>query len=77
MKKNIFVAMSSILVLGAVLAGCGSANEASNGNSGQTAPAENTGPKVLKMNLQSEPPTADPGIAEDKVADKHQAQHPA
>ena len=60
--------MSSILVLGAVLAGCGSANEASNGNSGQTAPAENTGPKVLKMNLQSEPPTADPGIAEDTTS---------
>jgi len=68
MKKNIFVAMSSILVLGAALAGCGGGNAGDNANSGQTAPAESTGPKVLKMNLHSEPPTADPGLAEDSTS---------
>ncbi len=68
MKKNIFVAMSSILVLGVVLAGCGGGNEENNANSGQTAPTESAGPKVLKMNLHSEPPTADPGIAEDTTS---------
>ncbi|MFY0544530.1 peptide ABC transporter substrate-binding protein [Brevibacillus sp. H7] len=66
MKKNIFVAMSSILVLGAALAGCGGDKPADSaaGNSQQTS-SDSTGPKVLKLNLHSEPPTADPGIAED------------
>jgi len=70
MKKNIFVAMSSILVLGAALAGCGGSNEAANSGNGTSneAPAENQGPKVLRMNLHSEPPTADPGIAEDTTS---------
>lgn len=39
MKKNIFVAMSSILVLGAALAGCGGGNTAQPAD-GQK-PAEN------------------------------------
>ncbi|CAI8754559.1 Oligopeptide-binding protein OppA [Brevibacillus sp. IT-7CA2] len=73
MKKNVFVAMSSILVLGAALAGCGGGNQAapadSNASAGKTensAPA--TGSKLLKLNLHSEPPTADPGIAEDTTS---------
>ncbi|MFF0829686.1 peptide ABC transporter substrate-binding protein [Brevibacillus sp. NPDC003359] len=73
MKKNVFVAMSSILVLGAALAGCGGGNQAapadSNASGAKTensAPA--TGTKVLKLNLHSEPPTADPGIAEDTTS---------
>ncbi|WP_309480297.1 peptide ABC transporter substrate-binding protein [Brevibacillus agri] len=73
MKKNVFVAMSSILVLGAALAGCGGGNQAApadNNAAGNktetTAPA--AGPKVLKLNLHSEPPTADPGIAEDTTS---------
>ncbi|MFJ9500012.1 peptide ABC transporter substrate-binding protein [Brevibacillus centrosporus] len=73
MKKNVFVAMSSILVLGAALAGCGSSNEAKpadNANQGSAPAAEApaAGPKVLKINLHSEPPTADPGIAEDSTS---------
>ncbi|WP_139491939.1 peptide ABC transporter substrate-binding protein [Brevibacillus dissolubilis] len=63
MKKNIFVLMSSVLVLGAALAGCGGADNAS--TEGSQA-SENSGqPQVLRMNLHSEPPTADPGLAED------------
>ena len=73
MKKNVFVAMSSILVLGAALAGCGGAgNEAAkpaDNNASQGATTDNAaGPKVLKLNLHSEPPTADPGIAEDTTS---------
>lgn len=71
MKKNVFVAMSSILVLGAALAGCGGGNQAAapadNQGSNAEAPAS-TDPKVLKVNLHSEPPTADPGIAEDSTS---------
>lgn len=72
MKKNVFVAMSSILVLGAALAGCGgnqaapADNNTAGNNTETTAPA--AGPKVLKLNLHSEPPTADPGIAEDTTS---------
>jgi oligopeptide transport system substrate-binding protein len=72
MKKNIFVAMSSILVLGAALAGCSGSNETSqpadSGKQQTAAPAEKSGPKVFRMNLHSEPPTADPGIAEDTTS---------
>ncbi|EST54417.1 ABC transporter substrate-binding protein [Brevibacillus panacihumi W25] len=71
MKKNVFLAMSSILVLGAALAGCGGGNQAAapadNQGSNAEAPAS-TDPKVLKVNLHSEPPTADPGIAEDSTS---------
>jgi oligopeptide transport system substrate-binding protein len=69
MKKNIFVAMSSILVLGAALAGCGGADKPADsaaGNSQQTS--DSSSPKVLKLNLHTEPPTADPGIAEDTTS---------
>ncbi|TGV07873.1 peptide ABC transporter substrate-binding protein, partial [Mesorhizobium sp. M00.F.Ca.ET.186.01.1.1] len=74
MKKNVFVAMSSILVLGAALAGCGGGNQAAPADNNAAAgnktetPAPATGPKVLKLNLHSEPPTADPGIAEDTTS---------
>jgi oligopeptide transport system substrate-binding protein len=75
MKKNVFVAMSSILVLGAALAGCGGGNEAkpadngaANSNNQQAAAPASSAPKVLKLNLHSEPPTADPGIAEDSTS---------
>ncbi|QRG68136.1 peptide ABC transporter substrate-binding protein [Brevibacillus choshinensis] len=74
MKKNVFVAMSSILVLGAALAGCGGGKEAAkpadNASQGSAPAAEApaAGPKVLKLNLHSEPPTADPGIAEDSTS---------
>ncbi|MED1958378.1 peptide ABC transporter substrate-binding protein [Brevibacillus formosus] len=73
MKKNVFVAMSSILVLGAALAGCGGGNQAAPADSNASgAKTENSAPtsgsKVLKLNLHSEPPTADPGIAEDTTS---------
>jgi len=69
MKKNVFLAMSSILVLGAALAGCGGNSAApADNNQGSNAEAPATGPKVLKVNLHSEPPTADPGIAEDSTS---------
>ncbi|MGC5324472.1 peptide ABC transporter substrate-binding protein [Brevibacillus sp. SYSU BS000544] len=74
MKKSVFALVSSVLVLGAALAGCGgqsaSTPPANNNNSAQTpAPAEKpAAPQVLKMNLHSEPPTADPGLAEDTTS---------
>jgi oligopeptide transport system substrate-binding protein len=72
MKKNIFVAMSSILVLGAALAGCGGNQaQSDNPNQGGSQAAESaakTGPQVLKWNLHSEPPTADPGLSEDTTS---------
>lgn len=70
MKKNIFVLMSSVLVLGAALAGCG-------GNTSTSAPTPADGSKqeaskgekkVLRLNMHTEPPTADPGIAEDSTS---------
>ncbi len=81
MKKSVFLAMSSLVVLGTALAGCG--NQAASPSTSQPAeqPAENgtptarqqapapaTGAKVLRLNLHSEPPTADPGIAEDSTS---------
>ncbi|QRG68135.1 peptide ABC transporter substrate-binding protein [Brevibacillus choshinensis] len=68
MKKSVFAAMSSILVLSAALAGCGGGDNAASGQSGQAANEENKGPKVLRMNLHSEPPTADPALAEDSTS---------
>ncbi|MGE5702658.1 MAG: peptide ABC transporter substrate-binding protein [Clostridia bacterium] len=78
MKKSVFAAMSSLLVLGVALAGCGPSNQ-----SAQTTPSSNqtttptqtpaatpekSEPKVLHLNLHSEPPTADPGLAEDSTS---------
>jgi oligopeptide transport system substrate-binding protein len=73
MKKNVFMAMSSVLVLSAALAGCGGetkpADNAGSSNNNQQAEAPaSSGPKVLKLNLHSEPPTADPGLAEDSTS---------
>lgn len=73
MKKSVFALMSSIVVLGTALAGCGGGEQAKpteqqSANNG-AAPAEKSSePQVLKMNLHSEPPTADPGIAEDTTS---------
>ncbi|MGE5704232.1 MAG: peptide ABC transporter substrate-binding protein [Clostridia bacterium] len=69
MKKNVFVLVSSVLVLGAALAGCGGSNTAApTENKGSAEQPAQTGPKVLRLNLHSEPPTADPGIAEDSTS---------
>ncbi|MED4782479.1 peptide ABC transporter substrate-binding protein [Brevibacillus choshinensis] len=68
MKKSVFAAMSSILVLSAALAGCGGGDNKAGEQGGQAANEENKGPKVLRMNLHSEPPTADPALAEDSTS---------
>lgn len=72
-SKSLFALVSSILLLGTALAGCGGNSAAptsqSNSNNQPTAEAQaSTGPKVFKANLHSEPPTADPGIAEDATS---------
>ncbi|MGC5325306.1 peptide ABC transporter substrate-binding protein [Brevibacillus sp. SYSU BS000544] len=67
MKKNIFVLISSILVLGTALAGCGSNDQtASNGQSAEKSDSNKK--QELRLNLHSEPPTADPGIADDNIS---------
>ncbi|MFP3387906.1 peptide ABC transporter substrate-binding protein [Brevibacillus sp. SIMBA_040] len=77
MKKNIFALVSSIAVLGTALAGCGGGQQATTPPAEQPAnsqpaapstPAAEAKPQVLKMNLHSEPPTADPGISEDTTS---------
>ncbi|WNC15321.1 peptide ABC transporter substrate-binding protein [Brevibacillus brevis] len=68
MKKSVFAAMSSILVLSAALAGCGGGDTKAGEQNGQAANEENKGPKVLRMNMHSEPPTADPALAEDSTS---------
>ncbi|MGC5324339.1 peptide ABC transporter substrate-binding protein [Brevibacillus sp. SYSU BS000544] len=74
MKKNIFVLLTSLLVTGAALAGCGSPTNTTqtqtpnNQTPATQTPATNAGSKTLKLNLHSEPPTADPGLAEDTTS---------
>lgn len=75
MKKSVFALVSSVVVLGTALAGCGGGNaakpaEQSGKNGGTTVPAQekSAGPKVLKINLRTEPPTVDPGLAEDTTS---------
>jgi len=73
LKKNVFVLMSSLVVLGTALAGCGGGQQAAEkpaagGEQPAATPAAEAKPQVLKMNLHSEPPTADPGLAEDTTS---------
>ncbi|WP_277613434.1 peptide ABC transporter substrate-binding protein [Brevibacillus humidisoli] len=77
MKKSVFALVSSVLVLGTALAGCGGGDQsASQGNNSggdttqqeQPAAGESDKPQVLRANLHSEPPTADPGLAEDSTS---------
>ena len=67
MKKSVFAAMSSILVLSAALAGCGG-GEKTGEQGASTGNEQTSGPKVLRMNMHSEPPTADPALAEDSTS---------
>ena len=77
LKKNVFTLVSSIAVLGTALAGCGGGQQAStpaqpanNTTTQQSAatPEAEKKPQVLKLNLHSEPPTADPGLSEDTTS---------
>ncbi|MGE5704993.1 MAG: peptide ABC transporter substrate-binding protein [Clostridia bacterium] len=78
MKKSVFALVSSIVVLGTALAGCGGDkaqptdnNQNTQASAPTTTPAPQEKPKepqVLRWNLHSEPPTADPGIAEDTTS---------
>lgn len=68
MKKTGLALLTSVLVAGTALAGCSTTTTDS--TSKQTSQGDQTAsqPKVLKLNLHSEPPTADPGIAEDTTS---------
>jgi oligopeptide transport system substrate-binding protein len=73
MKKSVFTLLSSIVVLGAALAGCtGSSTSAPPGNqTGNNSPAPSpahTEPKVFRTNIASEPRTTDPGLASDNIS---------
>jgi oligopeptide transport system substrate-binding protein len=76
MQKHVYAVMSSLLVAGTVLAGCGNQPAAQTTGQGSTTTPQQEGatsaksgePKVLKMNLHSEPPSADPGIATDTTS---------
>lgn len=67
LKKNVFVLVSSVLVLGAAMAGCSGGQVAVDGKD-QPAEQQKSGPQVLKLNLHSEPPTGDPGLASDTTS---------
>lgn len=78
MKKMFFILSSILMMSGAVLSGCASGGQgggtsapAATGQSAQQTPAASEAsaePKVLRWNLHSEPPTADPSIAEDTTS---------
>ncbi|MBO8164030.1 MAG: peptide ABC transporter substrate-binding protein [Brevibacillus sp.] len=68
MKNYVFVLMSSVLAMSVVLAGCGGGGDVTSVNSGSHAEHKESDPQVLRANLHSEPPTADPGLAEDSTS---------
>ncbi|MED1722363.1 peptide ABC transporter substrate-binding protein [Brevibacillus parabrevis] len=55
MKKSVVAVTSAMLILGGSMAGYADAGQAAE-------------PKVLRMNMNSNPPTVDPGIAEDSTS---------
>ncbi|CAM3432781.1 peptide ABC transporter substrate-binding protein [Marinicrinis lubricantis] len=66
MKKGIFTLLAFILVMGTVLAGCGSNNN--NGNTGNGEETSEGAEQVFRINLSSDPPSLDPGIAQDNTS---------
>lgn len=67
-RKSFLVLLTLILAVGALLAGCGSSKNDTNGKGAQentsTTPAP-TDKQILRVNLSSEPPTFDPAQAQD------------
>ncbi|WP_432775771.1 peptide ABC transporter substrate-binding protein [Brevibacillus gelatini] len=69
MKRSISAGICSLFVAGSVLAGCGSETATKPTDDTAVSSSEKKGePKVLRWNLHSEPPTADPGLAEDTTS---------
>ncbi|WP_400163856.1 peptide ABC transporter substrate-binding protein [Brevibacillus sp. TJ4] len=73
MKKSLFAVVSSLTVLSTALAGCGGQQAATppaeqGGNNSETPAPSSSKPQVLRINLHSEPPTGDPGLAEDTTS---------
>ncbi|GIP25161.1 oligopeptide-binding protein OppA [Paenibacillus sp. J23TS9] len=64
-RKSLFTLLTMILVVGTVLAGCGSKNEGGSGSKENTAASKD---QVLHINLSAEPPTFDPAQAQDSQA---------
>ncbi|WP_106768323.1 peptide ABC transporter substrate-binding protein [Paenibacillus faecalis] len=64
--KSLLLLLTLILAVGTVLAGCGSNNK----NDSNSAGSDDGKPKeqVFRMNLASEPPTLDPGQAQDNTS---------
>lgn len=81
-SKSLLLMIALVLVIGTVLAGCGSNNNANSGNAAATnAPSDNAGTntgntgdeklaadQTLRINLSAEPPTFDPALAQDSQA---------
>ncbi|GAB6990624.1 peptide ABC transporter substrate-binding protein [Paenibacillus pini] len=66
-RKSLLALLTLILVVGTVLAGCGSKNDKdNNSSSGDTTGAAKE--QVLHINLSAEPPTFDPAQAQDSQA---------
>lgn len=75
MKKNksLLLLLTFVLAIGTLLSACGSKDNASNGgnsatNNGASAEEVLAADQTLRINLASEPPTFDPGQAQDNQA---------
>lgn len=78
-SKSLLLMLALVLVIGTVLAGCGG-NNANSGNKGNAGNTGNTATgnaateeklaadQTLRINLSAEPPTFDPGLAQDSQA---------
>ncbi|MCJ8011380.1 peptide ABC transporter substrate-binding protein [Paenibacillus sp. KQZ6P-2] len=64
-RKSLLTLLTMLLVVGTVLAGCGSKSDGGNGSKQNTAAAKD---QVLHINLSAEPPTFDPALAQDSQA---------
>lgn len=69
-RKSLLTLLTLILVVGTVLAGCGSKNDNGSGTAsgGDNAGSSSTKEQVLRINLSAEPPTFDPAQAQDSQA---------